>query len=248
MEALVRRKFEFSGYRRPFLRGVLKQLIHAGFSMLTEFRVCGLDNVPSRGPLLVVGNHFNFLDPVVFIEALPLPFEFVGGTEMPGAPPIVRWIPAMWGVFRVHRGSVSRDALKNAQSVLSRGGVLGIFPEGGSWAEVLRPARPGAALLAVRTEAQILPVGLEGVTNVFPVHLGRRVRVNVRIGKPFGPFRENIRGRDGRRRLEEIGDMIMNKVAELIPREKRGYYSEDPDVRAAARGTELYPWDDKLEK
>jgi 1-acyl-sn-glycerol-3-phosphate acyltransferase len=154
----------------------------------------------------------------------------------------------MWGVFRVHRGSVSRDALKNAQNILTKGGVLGIFPEGGSWADVLRPARPGAALLAVRTGAQILPVGLEGVTNVFPVRIGRRAKVNVRIGKPFGPFRESIKGREGRRRLEEIGDLIMKKVAELIPNERRGFYSDDPDVRAAARGTELYPWEDKLEK
>lgn len=230
------------------MRGILRRLIHAGFSMLTEFKVCGIENVPQTGPLLVVGNHFNFLDPVVFIEALPLPLEFVGGTEMPGAPPIVRWIPAMWGVFRVHRGSVSRDALNNALNILSKGGVLGIFPEGGSWAQVLRPPRPGAALLAVRTGAQILPVGLEGVTNVFPVHFGRRTRVNVRIGKPFGPFRESVKGRGDRRRLEEIGDLIMNKVAELIPSDRRGYYSDDPNVRAAARGTELYPWDEKIER
>jgi hypothetical protein len=39
----------------------------------------------------------------------------------------------------------------------------------------------------------------------------------------------------------------MRHIAELIPPEKRGHYSDDPAIREAARGTELYPWADKVE-
>jgi hypothetical protein len=44
--------------------------------------------------------------------------------------------------------------------------------------------------------------------------------------------------------LEEIGHEIMQRIAELLPPERRGYYSADPTVRAAAGGTEVYPWAD----
>ena len=39
----------------------------------------------------------------------------------------------------------------------------------------------------------------------------------------------------------------MRHIADLIPPEKRGHYSNDPVIRAAAKGTEKYPWADKVE-
>ena len=37
----------------------------------------------------------------------------------------------------------------------------------------------------------------------------------------------------------------MKRIAELIPEGRRGHFSDDPDIRAAAKGTEIYPWDDE---
>jgi hypothetical protein len=39
----------------------------------------------------------------------------------------------------------------------------------------------------------------------------------------------------------------MRSIAELLPEEKKGFYSDDPAIRKAAKGTEIYPWDDKAE-
>jgi hypothetical protein len=39
----------------------------------------------------------------------------------------------------------------------------------------------------------------------------------------------------------------MERIATLIPPEKRGHYSDDPAIREAAKGTEIYPWDDDPE-
>jgi len=69
----------------------------------------------------------------------------------------------------------------------------------------------------------------------------------VTIGKPFGPFSTTGSGRERRAQLDEIGHEIMRHIAALIPPEKRGHYSEDPAIRAAAQGTEVYPWVDKIE-
>jgi len=138
--------------------------------------------------------------------------------------------------------------LRAAEAVLAQDGILGIFPEAGSWATVLRPPRPGAAFLAVRTGARILPMGFDGLPDVFPrLRKGRRARVTVRIGRPFGPFHATGRGQARRQQLDAIGHEIMRHIAELIPPEWRGHYSEDPAVRAAAQGTEIYPWADAPE-
>jgi hypothetical protein len=47
--------------------------------------------------------------------------------------------------------------------------------------------------------------------------------------------------------LDEIGHTIMRQIAELIPPERHGFYSDDPAIREAARGTEIYPWSDAVE-
>jgi len=229
--------------RRP-VRAIMRRLVAVALGVLTHFEIEGMENIPAEGPLLVVGNHFNFLDPVALINTMPWPIEFVGGFRMPNAPAIVTWLPALWGVLPVHRGSVSRETLIAARKVLKNGGRLAIFPEAGSWAAVLRPARPGAAFLASSTQAKILPIGLDGLVDVFPsLRRGKRARVRIKIGPTFGPLYVSDRGETDRHKLDEIGHVMMHQIAQLIPPERRGFYSDDPAVREAARGTEVYPWE-----
>jgi 1-acyl-sn-glycerol-3-phosphate acyltransferase len=100
----------------------------------------------------------------------------------------------------------------------------------------------------VRTGVPILPMGFANLNEIFPsLRAGKRAHVTIRIGKPFGPFRAKGRGRERRPELEAIGHEIMGRIAELIPPEKRGHYSDDPAIRAAAQGTEVYPWDETPE-
>ena len=167
---------------------------------------------------------------------------------MPHAPVATRIIPLLWGYHPLYRGTGAKDSLKAAERILRRGGVLGIFPEAGNWATILRPARPGTAFLAARTGAPLLPVGLVGLNDVFPsLRRGRRASIQFNIGKPFGPFKADGYGQRRRDQLDEIGHEIMRHIAELIPAEKRGHYSNDPAIREAAKGTEVYPWADKIE-
>jgi 1-acyl-sn-glycerol-3-phosphate acyltransferase len=231
--------------RRRVLRGLLRRVTQVMFAGLMDLQIVGQENLPKNGPLLVVANHFSFIDPVAMVRLAPWPIEFIGGFRMPNAPAWTALIPKIWGYYPIYRGTASRDGLRAAEAVLAQGGVLGIFPEAGNWATVLRPARPGAAFLASRTGAPILPMGFHGLIDVFPrLRNRRRARVALRIGKPFGPFHATGRGRARRQQLEEIGHEIMGRIAELIPPERRGHYSDDPAIRAAAQGTEVYPWDD----
>jgi len=226
------------------LRKVLQGMARGLFHMLSHFQVEGEENFPKSGPLIMVGNHFSFLDPPAFISVAPWPLDFVGGAVTPHAPRVVRFIPRIWGILPVYRGTGSTYALKEAQRILDNDGIVGIFPEGGAWSQILRPARPGAALLTTRSGAPILPIGLVGFPNLFPsLRKFKRPIVKVRIGKPFGPFSTSGSRYERRKQLDEIGHKIMKHIAELIPPEKGGLYSSDPKVREASKGTEYYPWE-----
>jgi len=228
--------------RRQFIRRILKSLVAVAFGVLTEIEVNGRENLPADGPLLVVANHFHFVDPLTLIHILPYPEEFVGGANMPNAPTGVHFLQRMFGVIPTYRGTGSRDTLYGAESVLKQNGVLAIFPEGGSWATVLRPARPGTAFLAWRNDTRILPIGIDGTVNFFDrLHKGR-VHMTINIGKPFGPLNSISSTRPSREELDEMGHTIMRHISELIPAERRGFYSDDPAIREAARGTEIYPF------
>jgi 1-acyl-sn-glycerol-3-phosphate acyltransferase len=228
---------------RP-LRRALQFLARLALRGLTDLEIDGEENFPKTGPFIMVANHFSFIDPVAFVSMSPWPLDFIGGAVTPHAPPLVRFIPRLWGYLPVYRGTGSNYALKEARNLLNKGGILGIFPEGGSWAQTLRPARPGAALLAAQTGAPILPVGLTGLTKVFPsLRNLKRAKVKFKIGKLFGPFKISGSRFNQRKQLNEIGQEIMKKIAALLPVEEGGLFSADPNVREAAKGTDYYPWE-----
>jgi hypothetical protein len=73
------------------------------------------------------------------------------------------------------------------------------------------------------------------------------VKVKAKIGKPFGPVVASDGNRPAREELDEIGHNIMRQISVLLPPDRRGYYSPDPAIREAARGTEIYPWAETVE-
>jgi len=230
--------------RRRFLRGLMRAVLFPLFGALTKLRVYGRENLPEGGPLLVAVNHFNFIDPAVIVRIVPWPLDVLGATNPPNAPFWGKWLLELWGNLSVQRGTGGREALRSALSILKQGGVIGIAPEGMAGADVLRPARPGAAYLAVQSGARVLPIGIDGAPEVFPsLGRGQRAELTVRIGEFIGPFHASGRGRVLRNQLDEIGHEMMQAIAELIPPERRGYYSDDPILRTAALKMSDYIWD-----
>lgn len=222
----------------------MRQLSRLTLALLTDLEIIGRENLPQGGPLILVANHFHVGDPVVIVRATPWPLEFLGGLEMPFAPSWATLIPRLWGYYAVRRGGASRRAFRASLAVLAQGGVLCIFPEGGAWAGVLRPARPGTAYLAVRTGAPLLPIGIDGLTDIeSSLRRGRRAPVTIRIGTPFGPFHSRGR-RPERGQLDEVSDEIMRRVAALLPPERHGVYSADPALRQAAQEVAAWPFEE----
>jgi 1-acyl-sn-glycerol-3-phosphate acyltransferase len=229
--------------RRLFIRTILKGLTHLALSIFSEFELIGEENIPDKGPIIITGNHFSFADSVALLRIAPPSLEVFTGANPAFTPGWAKLLPRLWGVLYVYRGTGSKQAIRNAESVLNQDGFFGIFPEGGAWAEMIRPARPGAAYLAARTDAQILPVAFTGFNDVFPLRLWNRNKVTIRVGRPYGPLSVSGRGKEKREELDKLGDRIMQEIANLLPDQLRGRYSSDPAVREKAKEVEVYPWE-----
>lgn len=138
--------------------------------------------------------------------------------------PILGKVLDAYGVIWVHRGQPDRRALRAVMEAMHENKMVAIAPEGReSLTGALEKGTDGAAYLALKTDAQVLPVTFTGTENsrVFNnLKRFRRTDVTLTIGKPF--------------RLERVGELrssialgtetIMHTLARQLPIEYRGYY------------------------
>jgi 1-acyl-sn-glycerol-3-phosphate acyltransferase len=199
-------------------------LIRFGMFFLARWEINGQENVPERGPVLIVCNHLHVADPPIVAASVPLKLVFMAKEELWASRWDRYWVEN-FGAFPVRRGGLERETLRAAQQWIERGVSIVMFPEGGrSHSPGLQPALPGAAMMAWRLKVPILPVGITG-TDKFR-NIGWTLRhhptVTVTIGRPFSPPLDGKLTREQRR---EMTDRIMKTIAELLPAEYRGVYA-----------------------
>ena len=193
--------------------------------LLTRWRVKGKENIPAQGPLIVVANHLSLADPPLLSASIPRRIVFMAKEEAfrhPVQGPLVRG----WRSFPVRRGGLDREALHQAQQVLEEGLALGMFPEGRRSATAqMQQGYAGTSLLALRSSAPILPVGITGTERIKGItFLFRRPEITVNIGEPFKP--PSIDGRLTKAQLSLATDFIMGRIAQLLPESYRGFYED----------------------
>jgi 1-acyl-sn-glycerol-3-phosphate acyltransferase len=205
---------------RTFARGV------------TRVRFEGaIDEIPQDGPLIIAANHASNLDAVVLgswlMPRLGRRIHWLGKKELFDWP-IVGWTAAHGGVHPVDRGAADVDAFRLAKRILDDDQVLFVFPEGTRSPDgALQAARDGVAVLALRTSAPILPVGIGGSFGVWP--RGQKLphpggHVTVRVGRPFRLADDLPPGIDRKAAKPLATDLIMRRIAELLPAAQRGVY------------------------
>jgi 1-acyl-sn-glycerol-3-phosphate acyltransferase len=192
-----------------------------------------LDEIPRDGPLIVASNHASNLDvPVIgswLIPRLGRRIHWLGKRELFGWP-VIGWVAAHGGVHPVDRGAADVEAFRLAQRILDEGHVLFVFPEGTRSPDgALQAAHDGIALLALRTGAQIVPIGISGSNGVWPK--GQRLphpggHVTVRVGRPFRPADELPVGASRSDLKHRTTELIMRRIADLLPARQRGVYGE----------------------
>lgn len=208
------------------LRGVMRLLTRAVlFGGL--FVLEGVENIPRQGPLIVAPNHFGTIDPPLVPAFIPRGDTWNMAKSEWFRTSFNRWLFKQYHAFPVVRHTPDRAALRRSFDLLSAGHALVIYPEGTRVAAgVLAKPEPGAGFIAQKSGAPVLPVGLAGTQGVMPkgTILPRRSAVTVRFGQPFVVPQKRADG--SRITHEDASDAIMVAIAELLPPEKRGRYSD----------------------
>jgi len=137
---------------------------------LYDVRITGAENIPARGPAILVANHESMFDPWILALATPREIRYMAKAELWSIPPIA-WALNSFRAFPVERGTGDAAAISRAAQLLADDEVLGMFPQGTSKRLPSRPYHRGAARLALVTGAPLVPVRLAG-TRGFP-HPGR---------------------------------------------------------------------------
>jgi len=203
---------------------VLRIIAYAIVKLTTRMELVGAENIPHAPPYLLVTNHLSALDLPVLLLVFPHTIRAFAASKHKSNllfGPILEAARTVW----VRRGEVDRHALREALNVLKRGEVLGVAPEGtrADESHALQEAKAGAAYIATRADVPIVPVGLAGTEKIKDNLLGlRRTSVRVAVGEPFHlPESGHVRGK----KLLEYTDLIMQRIAELLPMKYRGVYA-----------------------
>ena len=231
--------------RRRLLRGALRALVRMLLPLLADVRVSGRGNIPRRGPLIIVGNHTAAMEVVLMAVYPPRQVEFMGSIDVPHETFMARII-GLYGMIPVFRGNVSPSSMQAGVEVLSQGGVLGIFPEGGIWEPSIRRAQAGVAWLSYHAGAPVLPVGFGSMQGALKKLFAlQRPTLIMNIGTPIPPAQVPP-GTPRKQAFQDAADAIMDAVWDLIPAADRAraettIRDESFDLRIAAQDADGRP-------
>jgi 1-acyl-sn-glycerol-3-phosphate acyltransferase len=211
---------------------VLRAIVHLINRSYWRVEVEGADSVPATGPVILAPVHRSFMDFFVVSEVTKRKIFYMTKEEMWKSSLLGSFLDSV-GAFPVHRDGADRLALERAQDVLERGDVLILFPEGTRRAgPVVEDLHEGAAFLAARTGAVIVPIGIGGTAEAMPKgsKFVRPVKVHIVVGPALPAPERSARGRVPRSQVHALTEQLRAEVQRLyddaekraIPPSRRG--------------------------
>lgn len=170
------------GFARAWSWLIMKTI----FSPVT---VSGLEHLEGARPRVYAANHGSALDIPLLYAYLPFQFRILFKSELLSYP-IVGWHLSRSGQICINQQKPTQSVgqIKSALKSLKQGMPLVIFPEGGRTPDgEIKPFMPGAFFLAIKAQADIVPVALVGTYELLPMntyHIKSRP-LEMRIGEPI---------------------------------------------------------------
>lgn len=220
-----------AGYAKPgpgrkILAWIVNTILRFLTGLLCRMDASELERIPPHGPLILVGNHINFLEvPTLISRVWPRPVTGFSKLET-WHNPFKAFLFNVWGGIPLRRGEADLEAFRKAERALADGAIFAISPEGTrSGNGRLQKGHPGTVLLAVRSGAPIMPLVFFGNEHFWSnIKKLKRTDFHVRVGKPFWIDTQ------GKRLSREVRDQatreLMYQLAALLPPENRGVYAD----------------------
>ena len=178
-----------SGVAAGVVYGAVRVLIRLFLWPYFRLRETGRQNLPTSGPVILAPVHRSNLDSLLLAPVTRRHFRSLAKLSLFKVRSFA-WLFSALGAFPVRRGSVDRESIRAARSLLDGGALLLVFPEGGrQTGDHIAGLFDGTAFLAARTGASVVPVGISGTEEAMPMgsRFPRPKRVCVAIGSPIPP-------------------------------------------------------------
>lgn len=216
MDTPQKKTFDLKYPRFVFRRKVLNGLIKLLLPLLSRLKVSGLENIPDEGPVILAANHVSTLEPLLVAVYPKRSVEPIGAGDMP-FDGITGKLVEPYGFIRVNRGTLDRKGMNQALDVLQQDGVLGIFPEGGTWSPGRMRAQIGVAWLSDKANAPVVPIGFSGfIDSLSLLFKLKRPKLEMKVGKPIPAFSSEDSSLSSRDAYQAYADMVLDHIQELI--------------------------------
>ena len=164
-------------------RGAIRRLINP-WLRLRSANTAVLDR---PGPTILAPVHRSHLDSALVATQSTRRIRALGKESL-FTTPVVSYVCAALGAIPVQRGKADRDALLAARELLEAGESMIVFPEGSRRSgDTIGELFDGAAWLAARTGAPVVPIGITGTEAALPTGAKwlRRSHVAIAVGEPL---------------------------------------------------------------
>jgi 1-acyl-sn-glycerol-3-phosphate acyltransferase len=207
----------------PILYHAVRWFAIFAFHITSRVRLRGLNNVPKSGAFIIAANHLSWTDIPLIPMHLQRKVVYMAKEEYFHSK--LTWLVRFLGSFPVKRGEGDRQALRVAEDQLKKGNILSIFPEGTrSRTKSMAKAHAGMGMIALRSGVPVVPVAIWG--SEFALKKPG-TPITISYGQPMvlTPKGKKMTRED----IDEATEMVMRKIAEMLPPEYQGVYAAPPD-------------------
>ena len=178
------------------------------FKFFFRLKVTGQENIPQDGPFIIVANHSSLLDPIILGISVKPKVIFIAAAYLFK----IHWLGYLLrkaNSIPIHRENYTDniESIKKALKILQKGGILGIFPEGGVDRQKNNlPVKAGAAFLATSVGVPIVPIRIKGADKVLPrgaKFIRSLNKIEVEIKKPIFCSRHTNKNKEIIKRVVE---------------------------------------------